>query len=82
MQVTITNETGVWKKASVVLSGLFAFITAFGPMIIESWALIPDSLREALPDGVARWVSVIAFLLIIAGRYMYVKPTPKPVDPA
>lgn len=76
MQISITNETGVYKKASVVIAGFFAALFALGPVIIESWALIPDSMRDALPEGVAQGVSTLACLLVIAGRYVHFKAKP------
>lgn len=78
MKIEITNEQEVYKKSSVVLSAIFAFVSAFGPMIVDSWNLLPDSLKEALPDGVAQWVAVAAFLLVIIGRYTHIDLTPKP----
>lgn len=75
MKIEPTNETEVYKKSSVVLSAIFAFITAVGPEIIAAWGLLPDSMRDALPEGVARWVATGAFLLIIAGRYTHITTT-------
>lgn len=77
IKVKLTSDAGeVHKKSSVILSGIFALITAFGPEIIAAWNLLPDSLRNALPDGMARWVATIAFLLIIASRYTHIKREP------
>jgi hypothetical protein len=73
IRVSATNETEVYKKSSVILSGSFAAITAFGPALLDAWNAAPPALRDALPDGVARWVATVAFLLIIVARHSSIK---------
>lgn len=57
------------KKGTVILASLCAAITAFGPTLIDTWNLMPQDLKSALPEGTARWVSTAAFLLLIVVRY-------------
>lgn len=67
MQIKLSTDDPL-KKSSTIVSGILALITAFGPAIIESWSLLPDSMRDALPSGVAQVIAVVAFLLVIAAR--------------
>lgn len=65
-----------WKFASVQIAGAAAVIFAFAPdflgylghTLLGTWALIPDDLKAALPEGMARWVAVGAFVLVMVGR--------------
>lgn len=57
------------RKGTVIVASLFAAITAFGPTLIDTWNLMPQDLKNALPEGTARWVSTAAFLLLIFVRY-------------
>ncbi len=67
-----------WKrlhtKGTVILASAFAAVTAFGPMIIDAWNFLPSDMKDALPEGTARWVSTIAFLLILVVRYTAMRP--------
>ena len=57
------------KKGTVIVASLFAAITAFGPTLVDTWNLMPQDLKAALPEGTARWVSTAAFILVIFVRY-------------
>lgn len=57
------------KKGTVILASFCAAVTAFGPTLIDTWNLMPQDLKSALPEGTARWVSTAAFLLLIVVRY-------------
>lgn len=57
------------KKSTVIAASGFAALYALGPVLIEVWNQMPQDLKDALPGGAARWISVAAFLLMIAFRY-------------
>lgn len=57
-----------WKLASAQLAAGFAFLFSIGPDLLHSWAFIPQDLKDALPEGTARWVAVAAFVLVLLGR--------------
>lgn len=61
-------------KGTVIVASAFAALTAFGPTLIDTWNLLPSDLKEALPEGTARWVSTAAFLLIVVVRYTALRP--------
>ena len=69
MKISLTNEQGVYKKSSFILSSVFSFITAFGPWILQSWEIMPEGMKEVLPTGVSQVIATIAFLVIAVGRY-------------
>ena len=60
-------------KGTVVLSGGFALLTAFGPSIIDAWNSMPPDLKALLPQGVQRYAALAAFLLILVVRYLAVR---------
>lgn len=63
-----------WRWASVQISTFAAILFGFGPDLIASWGALPSDLKLALPEGTARWVSSIAFVLVIIGRLTTKKP--------
>lgn len=65
------------RKGTVIVASLFAAITAFGPTLLDAWNLLPQDLKNALPEGTARWVSTAAFLLLILVRYTALRPRDK-----
>jgi hypothetical protein len=71
------------KRGTVICASVFAAVTAFGPSLIDTWNLMPQDLKAALPEGTARWVSTAAFLLLILVRYTALrKPNKKEGDDA
>ena len=76
----IENARTAWRLASVQLAALFAALFAMGPDLIQVWGAMPESLRAALPEGTARWVSSGAFVLVLLGRVF--KLAPKAEAPA
>lgn len=73
MKLSITNESELYKKSSVILSSVFALITAIGPTVLEAFNAMPPELRSALPEGPARWVATTAFVIIIIARITHFK---------
>lgn len=70
-----------WKLASVQLSAGFAFLFSIGPDLLHAWAFIPQDLKDALPEGTARWVAVVAFGLVVLGRvFKLERKTPQEGD--
>lgn len=67
------NWRELHKKGTVLLASFCAAVTAFGPTLVDTWNLMPSDLKEALPEGTARWVSTAAFLLLIVVRYTSVR---------
>lgn len=67
------NWRQLHRKGTVLLASFFAALTAFGPTLIDTWNLMPSDLKNALPEGTARWVSTVAFLLLIVVRYTSVR---------
>ncbi|MBB3011617.1 hypothetical protein [Cupriavidus alkaliphilus] len=65
------------RKGTVIVASLFAAITAFGPTLLDAWNLLPQDLKNALPEGTARWVSTAAFLLLVLVRYTALRPRDK-----
>lgn len=63
------NWRELHKRSTVIAASAFAALTAFGPMLIDAWNMVPSDLKAALPEGTARWVSVTAFVLMIFFRY-------------
>lgn len=63
------NWRQLHKKGTVILASFFAALTAFGPTLVDTWNLMPQDLKAALPEGTARWVSTVAFLLVVIVRY-------------
>lgn len=80
MKFSITNETDLYKKSSVILSSVFAVIAAVGPAILETFNSLPPDLRDALPYGPARWVATVAFLLILVARCTHFEMAPEQDD--
>ena len=64
----IDNWPRAWKLGSVQLAALFAFLFGIGPDLLHAWAFLPQDLKDALPEGTSRWVSLGAFLLVLLGR--------------
>ena len=61
-----------WRKshklASVRMSVFFAALFGVGPDLLHAWHFIPEDLKNALPDGMSRWIALSAFLLVLLGR--------------
>ncbi len=84
MKLTLAdNWRQLHKKGTVILASFFAAVTAFGPTLVDTWNLMPQDLKAALPEGTARWVSTAAFMLVIFVRYTALrKPEKKEGDDA
>lgn len=57
-----------YKFATVQFAAAFTFLFGVGPDLIHSWSFIPDDLKNALPQGMARWIALVAFGIILFGR--------------
>lgn len=57
-----------YKFASVQLAAVFTFLFGLGPSLVNSWSFIPDDMKNALPQGMARWIALAALGLILFGR--------------
>jgi hypothetical protein len=68
------------KRCTVIISGACAAITAFGPSLIDAWSTMPPDLKQALPQGTERYVSLAVFLLLIVGRYTMARRNPPKGD--
>lgn len=75
MKLSITNEPDLHKKSSLILSTVFAVITAVGPTILDAIGTLPPEISAALPEGPARWVATAAFVLIGIARITYARKT-------
>lgn len=83
MKLTLAdNWRELHKKGTVILASFFAAITAFGPTLVDTWNLMPQDLKAALPEGTARWVSTAAFVLVIFVRYTSIRKRDKGGDDA
>ncbi len=71
------NWKQLHKRGTVILASVFAAVTAFGPTLVDTWNLMPQDLKAALPEGTARWVSTAAFVLLIVVRYTALRRTEK-----
>jgi hypothetical protein len=67
------NWRQLHKRGTVIVAGTFAAITAFGPSLIDAWNAVPPDLKQALPEGTARYVSTAAFVLMIFVRYTTIR---------
>lgn len=68
------NWKQLHKRGTVILASVCAAVTAFGPTLVDTWNLMPQDLKAALPEGTARWVSTAAFVLLIVVRYTALRP--------
>lgn len=57
-----------YKFATIQFATFFVFLFGLGPSLVNSWSFIPDDLKNALPQGTARWLALAAFLLTLLGR--------------
>lgn len=71
------NWRQLHRKGTVILASFFAAVTAFGPTLVDTWNLMPQDLKSALPEGTARWVSTAAFVLVIFVRYTSIRKKEK-----
>jgi len=71
------NWRRLHRKGTVILASLFAAVAAFGPTLVDTWNLLPQDLKAALPEGTARWVSTVAFLLVVFVRYTSIRKKDK-----
>ncbi|WP_137924661.1 hypothetical protein [Cupriavidus sp. 2SB] len=71
------NWRQLHKKGTVILASFFAAVTAFGPTLVDTWNMMPQDLKSALPEGTARWVSTAAFVLVIFVRYTSIRKKDK-----
>lgn len=80
MNLKLTMADGwkqLHKRGTVILASVFAAVTAFGQTLVDTWNLMPQDLKAALPEGTARWVSTAAFVLLIVVRYTALRPLEK-----
>lgn len=72
------NWRQLHTRGVVIFSAACGAITAFGPSLIDAWNSVPPDLKAALPEGTARYVSTIAFVLMIVIRYTTIRHDSKP----
>jgi hypothetical protein len=78
MKLTLAdNWRQLHKKGTVIFAGACTAVTAFGPSIIDAWNALPPDLKGWLPQGMARYMAIGAFLLMIAIRYTAVRRSDK-----
>jgi len=76
----ITDWRRAYKLASVQITAAFAFLFGLGPTLVNSWSFIPDDLKNALPQGMSRWIALAALGLIMFGRMTKLERKPPDGD--
>lgn len=65
----VDDWKGLHKKSTVIAASFFTALYGFGPSLVEAWNMVPSDLKAMLPDGMARWIAVASFVLLVLFRY-------------
>lgn len=67
------------KRGTVIVSSVFATVSAFGPVIREAWHDVPDDLKSVIPAHFQQAIAyAILFASIVAVRYTAIRRVPPP----
>lgn len=65
------------RRGTVIVSGAFGAISAFGPVLREAWRGMPDDLKSVVPAHVQQAIAyAILFATIIGVRYTAIRRAP------
>ncbi|WP_322092905.1 glycoside hydrolase family protein [Paraburkholderia bannensis] len=58
------------RRGTVIVSGAFGLVSAFGPVLRDAWRSMPDDLKTVIPAHVQQAIAyAILFATIIGARY-------------
>jgi hypothetical protein len=73
------NWRRLHKSGTVVFSGAMGLVSVFGPDLRNTWASMPDDLKQVIPATAQKGIAyAILFCTLIAIRYAAVKRVEKP----
>ena len=67
----IDNWKQAWKLKSVQVGALSAFFYAlilFSEQFLNIWVLIPQELKNKIPENIAEWVGVLVGVTMVLAR--------------
>ncbi|WP_042295883.1 DUF7940 domain-containing protein [Paraburkholderia bannensis] len=69
------------RRGTVIVSGAFGLVSAFGPVLRDAWRSMPDDLKTVIPAHVQQAIAyAILFATIIGVRYTTVRRGAPPAD--
>lgn len=67
------------RRGTVIVSGAFGLVSAFGPVLRDAWRNMPDDLKTVIPAHVQQAIAyAILFATIIGVRYTAVRRVAPP----
>jgi hypothetical protein len=70
------SKAHTWAENRIAAG--IAFLFAVAPHLLDYWTNAPQDLKDALPHGLARYVSLALIILVPLSRVIIFKPSTEP----